>query len=140
MVVDTIRAAPHNERTVSAVTIYRAVLGVSIVANLIVGVFIFGWPDAFAHVMGQPEAFPKGWPRHWGMQLWAINLLYLPGFWDPEQNRWPNWLGIAIRFTFAAFFFSQGNGFTPMGIYDATFGLLLLIAYLPVTRVTKLRS
>jgi hypothetical protein len=74
------------------------------------------------------------------MQLWAINLLYLPGFWDPEQNRWPNWMGIAIRFTFAAFFFSQGNVFTPMGIYDATFGLLLLIAYLPVTRVTKLRS
>jgi hypothetical protein len=35
---------------------------------------------------------------------------------------------------------AKGNGFTPMGSYDATFGLLLLIAYLPVTRVTKLRS
>ena len=140
MVVDTVGPAPHNGRTVSAVAIYRAVLGVSIVANLIVGVFIFVRPDGFAHLMGQPEAFPQAWPRHWGMQLWAINLLYLPGLRDPEQNRWPNWLGIAIRLTFAAFFFSQGNGFTPMGIYDASFGLLLLIAYLPVTRVTTLRS
>ena len=122
----------------SAVKTYRMMLAVSIIANLAVGVVIFGWPDYFASVAGQPEAFPKAWPRHWGMQLWAINLLYLPGLWNPEQNRWPNWLGIAIRFTFAAFFFSQGDGFTPMGIYDGISGLLLLISYLPVTRVTTL--
>jgi hypothetical protein len=47
-------------------------------------------------------------------------------------------MGIAIRFTFAAFFLSQGDGFTPMGIYDGVSGLLLLITYLPVTRVTTL--
>ena len=46
------------------------------------------------------------------------------------EHRFPR-NSVAIRFTFAAFFFSQGNGFTPMGIYDAAFGLLLLIAYLP---------
>jgi hypothetical protein len=123
---------------VSAVKTYRMMLAVSIISNLIVGVIIFGWPDLFARVAGQPEAFPKAWPRHWGMQLWAINFLYLPGLWNPEQNRWPNWMGIVIRFTFAAFFLSQGDGFTPMGIYDGVSGLLLLISYLPVTRVTKL--
>ena len=122
----------------SAVKTYRMMLAVSIIANLAVGVVIFGWPDYFASVAGQPEAFPKTWPRHWGMQLWAINLLYVPGLWKPEQNRWPNWMGIAIRFTFAAFFFSQGDGFTPMAIYDGISGLLLLISYLPVTRVTTL--
>ena len=123
---------------IGSVKAYRVMLAVSIIANLLVGVFIFLWPDAFASIAGQPEAFPKAWPRHWGMQLWAINFLYLPGFWNPEQNRWPNWMGILIRFTFAAFFFSQGDGFTPMGIYDATSGLLLLITYLPVTRATKI--
>ncbi len=122
----------------SAVKTYRMMLAVSIISNLIVGVIIFGWPDLFARVAGQPEAFPKAWPRHWGMQLWAINFLYLPGLWNPEQNRWPNWMGIVIRFTFAAFFLSQGDGFTPMGIYDGVSGLLLLISYLPVTRVTKI--
>jgi hypothetical protein len=122
------------------VKIYRLMLALSIAANLIVGVIIFAWPDAFTSFAGQPEAFPKTWPRHWGMQLWAINFLYLPGLWNPEQNRWPNWIGIAIRFTFAAFFFSQGDGFTPMGIYDGISGLLLLITYLPVTRVTKLEA
>ena len=122
----------------SAVKAYRLVLAISIISNLIIGVIILGWPDVFARVAGQPEAFPDTWPRHWGMQLWAINLLYLPGLRNPEVNRWPNWLGIAIRFTFAAFFLSQGDGFTPMAIYDGASGLILLIAYLPVTRVSRI--
>jgi len=140
MVVDTARRGAQNGGLVSAVKAYRVMLAVSIIANLIVGVIIFGWPDAFTSFAGQPEAFPKAWPRHWGMQLWAIDFLYLPGLWDPEQNRWPNWMGIVIRFLFAAFFLSQGDGFTPMGIYDGISGLVLLIAYLPVTRATKLEA
>jgi hypothetical protein len=140
MVVDTARRGAQNGGLVSAVKAYRVMLAVSIIANLIVGVIIFGWPDAFTSFAGQPEAFPKAWPRHWGMQLWAIDFLYLPGLWDPEQNRWPNWMGIVIRFSFAAFFLSQGDGFTPMGIYDGISGLVLLIAYLPVTRATKLEA
>jgi hypothetical protein len=114
--------------------IYRFVLLVSIVLNLVVGVIIFVSPDSFTNFAGQPEAFPKTWPRHWGAQLWAINLLYLPGYLDPRQNQWPNWLGIIIRLTFALFFFSQGDGFIPMGIYDGVSGLLLLFTYLPVAR------
>jgi hypothetical protein len=114
--------------------IYRRVLFVSLALNLFVGVFILIWPDAFAHLLNQPEAFPKTWPRHWGAQLIAINLLYLPGYWQPLVNRWPNWLGIAIRLSFAVFFFSQGDGFTPMGIYDGSFGLALLLAYRSATQ------
>jgi hypothetical protein len=114
--------------------LYRLVLLLSIVSNLIVGVVIFVSPDTFASVAGQPEAFPDTWPRHWGAQLWAINFLYLPGYRDPLVHRWPNWLGIIIRLTFAVFFFSQGDGFIPMGIWDGVSGLLLLITYLPVVK------
>ena len=117
---------------------YRRLLLVSIILNLVVGVFIFLWPDAFAHIVGQPEAFPKTWPRHWGAQLIAINLLYLPGYWDPQGVRWPNWLGIAIRLSFALFFFSQGDGFIPMGIYDGAFGLALLVSYYRAARADLL--
>lgn len=117
----------------NAVKRYRLVLLLSIVMNLVAGVFIFTAPDAFTRFAGQPDAYPKAWPRHWGMQLWAINFLYFPGYWNP-QNRWPNWCGIVIRLTFALFFFSQGDGFTPMGIYDGISGLLLLAAYIPVVR------
>ena len=113
---------------------YRVFLFISIALNLVVGVFILFSPDQFTNLVGQPEAFPKTWPRHWGLQLWAINLLYLPGYWNPRENRWPNWLGIGIRLVFAAFFFSQGDGFIPMGIYDGLSGLGLLITYLPVLR------
>jgi hypothetical protein len=113
---------------------YRLVLFLSIVANLTVGIFILFWPDEFADVAGQPHASPDTWPRHWGMQLWAINLLYLPGYWNPVENRWANWIGIGVRLTFAAFFFSRGDGFVPMGIYDGLSGLALLFTYLPAIK------
>ena len=139
-VVDTMKPDAERGRLLSTVKVYQAMLALSIASNLIVGAIIFFRPDAFTSFAGQPEAFPKAWPRHWGMQLWAIDFLYLPGLMDPEQNRWPNWMGIVIRLTFSAFFLSQGDGFTPMGIYDGISGLLLLIAYLPVTRATKVGS
>src|SRR5688572_11004296 len=59
------------------IKLYRTVLLLSIVMNLVVGVIIFVSPDSFTSFAGQPEAFPKTWPRHWGAQLWAINFLYL---------------------------------------------------------------
>jgi hypothetical protein len=118
----------------NAVKRYKFFLFVSIALNLIVGVIIFLSPDTFTRFAGQPDAFPKAWPRHWGMQLWAINFLYVPGYADPERTQWPNWCGIVIRLTFSIFFLSQGDGFTPMGIYDGVSGLLLLATYLPVRR------
>ena len=120
--------------TSGAIKRYRVVLMVSIVLNVAVGFYIMFLPDAFTSLLNQPEAFPKTWPRHWGFQLLAINGLYLPGFRDPVRNRLPNWMGIAIRITFALFFFSQGDGFVPMGIYDGMSGLLLLATYLPVAK------
>jgi hypothetical protein len=118
----------------SAVKRYRLFLFLSIAANLAAGIIILFWPDSFTNFAGQPEAHPKTWPRHWGMQLWAINLLYLPGYKNPVENRYVNWLGIGIRLVFAAFFFSQGDGFIPMGIYDGLWGLTLLVTYLPVVQ------
>jgi len=118
----------------SKLKLYRAVLLLSIVLNLITGVFIFMSPDGFTNFTGQPMASPSTWPRHWGMQLWAINFLYIPGFKNPIGQQWPNWCGIVIRLIFAAFFFTQGDGFNIMGIYDGTSGLVLLLTYLPVVK------
>ena len=120
-----------------AVKVYRVVLMLSILLNMAVGVFILLLPDAFTSMLGQPAATPDTWPRHWGAQLLAINLLYLPGFRDPVGHQWPNWLGIGIRLSFALFFFTQGDGFVPMGLYDGASGLLLLLTYLPVVKKTR---
>ena len=119
---------------------YRLVLLISIVLNLVVGVWIFVAPNSFTGLLHQVEPVPQTWPRHWGAQLWAINFLYLPGYRNPANNRWPNWCGIVIRILFALFFFSQGDGFVPMGIYDGLSGLLLLATYLPVVRSADVRS
>jgi hypothetical protein len=122
-------ATPQAQDSARAVATYRRALLVSIVLNLIVAVFILFWPSSFAELLGQPQPHPTTWPSHWGAQLLAINLLYLPGYWDPIRNRWPNYMGIAIRILFALFFFTQGDGFIWMGLYDGFFGILLWVTY-----------
>jgi len=117
-----------------AVRLYRSVLGISIALNVMVAFFIIVQPNVFTAILGQPEAYPTAWPKHWGFQLLAINGLYLPGLWDPARFRWPNWMGVGIRIVFSIFFFTQGDGFIPMGIYDGLSGILLLVTYLPVVR------
>ena len=123
--------------TAPAIKRYRVVLMLSIVLNIAVGFYIMFTPDSFTSLLSQPNASPDTWPRHWGFQLLAINALYLPGYWNPLQHRWPNWSGIVIRITFALFFFTQGDGFVPMDIYDGASGLALLLTYLPVVRSTS---
>ncbi len=115
--------------TAAKLKTYRRVLLVSIVLNLIVAFVIIFWPHFITSLLHQPDAFPSTWPRHWGFQLIAINLLYVPGYKYPLDQRWPNWLGIGIRLVFALFFFSQGDGFIWMGLYDGFFGVVLLITY-----------
>lgn len=126
-------AAPAEQHR-RAVRLYQSVLGVSIALNVMVAILIIVQPNVFTAILGQPEAYPTAWPRHWGFQLLAINGLYLPGLWDPVRCRWPNWIGIGIRIVFSVFFFTQGDGFIPMGIYDGLSGILLLLTYLPVAR------
>ena len=130
----TTQRSTQAAHVTTAIKRYRAVLMTSIVLNIAVGFYIMFTPESFTSLLNQPDAFPSTWPRHWGFQLLAINGLYLPGYWNPLEQRWPNWLGILIRITFAMFFFSQGDGFTPMGIYDGVSGLALLLTYLPVVR------
>src|SRR4030095_10195809 len=119
---------------------YRLVLLISIVLNLIVGVWIAVAPVSFTSLMHQPAPMPVTWPRHWGFALLALYFLCLPGYRDPLTQRWPNWCGIGIRIVFALFFFSQGDGFVPMGIYDGLSGLLLLATYLPLLRSADIRA
>jgi hypothetical protein len=119
-----------------AAGLYRAVLLVSILLNLAIGLFIIFEPNAFTDLLSQPEASPKTWPRYWGFQLLDMNAVYLPGLRDPVGHRWSNWIGILIRLAFA-FFFLQGDGFVPMGVYDGLLGLPLLATYVPVVRSAR---
>jgi hypothetical protein len=126
--------------TSRSVAVYRTAMGISIALNILVGIFILLLPDTYASVLGQPRPSPETWPRHWGAQLIAINLLYLPGFMDPIRARFVNYLGIVIRLSFALFFFTQGRGFVTMGIYDGVFGVVLLATYLRVQRAPAAKS
>ena len=74
----------------------------------------------------------------WGM----VMFLFLTGPPAFAADKKPNIViiwgdDILIRLTFALFFFTQGDGFTVMGIYDGLSGLALLALYLPVARAAK---
>ncbi len=122
-------AAAMPPDVATRVQTYKRVLQVSIVLNILIGIFILIWPYHYADFLNMPEPYPATWPRHWGAQLIAINVLYIPGYVAPLRHRFPNVVGIIIRLTFALFFFTQGDGFIWMGIYDGLFGLALLLTY-----------
>lgn len=126
--------AGASGQTARAVARYRFTLAISIALNMLVAVVILFWPSTFANILNQPPPSPTTWPSHWGAQLIAINLLYLPGYWQPLTHRWPNYLGIAIRLSFSVFFFTQGDGFIWMGVYDGLFEILLGLTYWSVLR------
>ena len=121
----TLAATSNLAEATNTLATYRRILMISILLNLLIGAFILISPATYAAMLNMPEAFPATWPRHWGAQLIAINLLYLPGLLSPIGYRYPNILGILIRLTFAVFFFTQGGGFIWMGLYDGLFGCLL---------------
>ncbi|MGI9437783.1 MAG: hypothetical protein ACR2Q4_23630 [Geminicoccaceae bacterium] len=125
----TLMATPTRADAADRLATYKRVLKISIGLNILVGIFILCWPDKYTALLNMPDAFPSTWPRHWGAQLIAINLLYLPGLWSPIRHRYPNVLGIIIRLSFALFFVFQGNGFGWMALYDGLFGALLAWTY-----------
>jgi hypothetical protein len=96
----------------------QVLLLISILLNLMVGAIIFVSPTRSRGFGRQPDAFPKAWPRHGGCSCGRSTFSICRVIGIPRFHRWPNWCGIVIRLMFSAFFLSQGDGFSPMGIYD----------------------
>lgn len=108
---------------------YRTLFGWSIATNLLVCFLALFFPYTLAHLTGQPDAFPDGWPRVWGATLLGLHLVYIPGWRHPLRYRWPNWSSIFIKFWMTTVFLFQGGDFLPFAVWDATWGVVLLIAY-----------
>jgi hypothetical protein len=108
---------------------YRRVLQVSIALNILIALFVLIWPGGFTALLNLPDAYPLAWPRLWAALWIGVNLLYIPGAIAPLTNRYPNIMGIAIRLGVALLFLIQGGGFIWMALYEAAFGVALLVTY-----------
>jgi hypothetical protein len=109
--------------------IYRTLFGWSIATNLVVCFLALFFPYALAHLTGQPDPFPDGWPRVWGATLLGLHIVYIPGWRHPLRYRWPNWCSIGIKFWMTTVFLFQGWTFILFAIWDFAWGVVLLLAY-----------
>jgi hypothetical protein len=108
---------------------YRVLFLISILGNLVVGLWCIFAPVSFAHALHQPDPFPEAWPRVWGATLLGLHLVYVPGLHNPTFYRWPNWSSIANKFFMTIIFLSSGRLFYPFAVWDFSFGVILLIVY-----------
>jgi hypothetical protein len=108
---------------------YRLLLAANIILDILIGLAALVCPAWLARLLAQPEPFPDAWLQAFGLTLIGTSLLYVSGWSNPTFYRWPNWAGILIRLALALLFLGQGQGFLPPAVWEAFWGIALLVAY-----------
>ena len=108
---------------------YRLLLAANIVLDALIGLAALVCPVWLARLLAQPEPFPDAWLQAFGLALIGMSLLYVQGWNNPTFYRWPNWTGILIRLALGLLFLGQGQGFLLLAIWEALWGVVLLVAY-----------
>src|SRR5579862_8703418 len=93
-------------QTANTLQVYGALFLISIIVNLIIGLWCIFNPVGFAQLMFQVDPYPQAWPRVFGALVVGLQLVYVPGLRNPLFYRWPNWSSIAIKFFMAIIFLS----------------------------------
>lgn len=118
------RAQTATERTV-----YRRLLGWDLAIRTLVGLIAIIVPVWLAHQADLPAMPSPGWVRLWGVLLLITVVLYLPGWIEPVQARWPNMAGIIARFALAVVYLFLGRGFRWFALYEVAFAVALAWSY-----------
>jgi hypothetical protein len=109
--------------------IYQVLFRISIIANLLVGLWCIFDPVGFAQRVFQIDPYPQAWPRIWGATLLGLQLVYIPGALNPLFYRWPNWFSIAIKILMTIIFLTAGSSFYLLAAWEFIWFLILLTTY-----------
>jgi len=120
-------------QTANSLRVYRVLFLISIIVNVIAGLWCIFNPVGFAQLMLQVDPYPQAWPRVFGAIVLGLQLVYVPGLRNPLFYRWPNWSSIAIKFFMAIIFLTAGSSFYLLALWEFVFGVILLIAYYRLT-------
>ena len=118
----------QGEATTRLNAFQRALLIVMIL-DILLGLFVLIWPDAFARLLLLPMAVPAAWSRVFGLMLLGIALFSWRGYLNPAAARWNIWAGLLIRLALAVLFLIQWGGFLWLAAYAAATGVLLWLTY-----------
>jgi hypothetical protein len=108
---------------------YQALFRISIIVNVLAGLWCIFDPAGFAHRVFQIDPYPPAWPRIWGATLLGLQLVYIPGALNPLFYRWPNWLSIAIKVLMTIIFLTAGFSFYLLATWEFVWFLILLTTY-----------
>jgi hypothetical protein len=109
--------------------IYQVLFRISIIANLLVGLWCIFDPVGFAQRVFQIDPYPQAWPRIWGATLLGLQFVYIPGALNPLFYRWPNWFSIAIKILMTIISLTAGSSFYLLAAWEFIWFLILLTTY-----------
>lgn len=108
---------------------FRRVMLIGIVLNVLLGAWLWGWPESFLGIIHADLAAPLTWVRYAGLAMLVVGLLYLPAALAPLHNRLVALLSILFRGLFALFFlFAAGLLWLP-ALYEALLAVLQGITF-----------
>jgi len=116
-------------QTTTRFRIYQILFGISLIANMLIGLWCIFDPVGFAHLVLQIDPYPQAWPRIWGATLFALQFACIPGAFNPLFYRWPNWSSIAIKIVMTIVFLTASSSFYPLAAWELFWFVILLIAY-----------
>ena len=92
----------------------------------LIAIIVPVWLARQADLPGLPSS---GWVQLWGVMLLITATLYLPGYVEPVQVRWPNIVGIIARFVLAVAYVHLGRGLRWFALYELMFAVALAWSY-----------
>ena len=107
--------------------LFRTLVRLRVVLNLIVAVVYIWWPDCVLSIAGMAQVVPIAWVSYAGVQIAVITIAYLPAAVRPERNR-----GSALFACFATIpivILFAWNHWWWFAIYDLVFIVLLTWSY-----------
>jgi hypothetical protein len=116
-------------QTANRLRTYQVLFGISLIANLLIGLWCIFDPVGFAQLVFQIDPYPQAWPRIWGATLFGLQFVYIPGALNPLFYRWPNWSSIGIKFLMTIIFLTAGSSFYLLAAWEFVWFVILLIAY-----------
>jgi hypothetical protein len=108
--------------------LFRSALGFVLVVEAALALVLLVCPVWSASFSVWPAAGATFWVRAAGAMWVVINLLQVPGWFDPVYQRWPNIVGLPWRFLLAAVCACLGGFFWILAVAElvAAVGLSLL--------------
>jgi hypothetical protein len=106
----------------SAITWFKRVLWIGILANLALAVPTLFFPAQLMAMSGLPPATPLLWPRFAALLLILLSIFYMPAGVDPARYRVTAWTAVGARLAGVIFFVGfQDAEYHMLGYFDLIF-------------------